>query len=422
MYIAPNLTPVITSKDPRWIGAWYFGWIFIASVLASFSVIMGMFPKELPRAAVRRRIAAEKKRREDASKLDVVEVIEDETSVKDFFKTFRRLLANKIYMYNNLASTFNIFGFMPFWIFSPKLIETLYRQSTAASSFFTGTFALVSSAAGLLVAGFVISKFKPRARYLAFWNVIVGILSVGCIISFTFLGCDESKNAVKINYDAVPSCNADCKCDFVKYSPVCGADGTTYISACHAGCSQVRMANSTKVFGQCSCVDAVVHGEFNQSARSGPCPINCKSKLIMFLIVMCFMKFIGASGRASNFLVGIRCVEEKDKTLAIGFGMSMVRLFASVPSPILFGYIIDNACLIWGQTCTSKGNCWLYDGDLLRYWFFNASAAAIALGTFFDALVWKHSKALKIFDEKDEKVEAVEKIETYTPKEKDEKS
>lgn len=113
------------------------------------------------------------------------------------------------------------------------------------------------------------------------------------------------------------------------------------------------------------------------------------------------MKFIGSSGRASNFLVGIRCVEERDKTLAIGFGMALVRLLAAVPSPIFFGYIIDNACVAWGKTCTRKGNCWLYDGETLRYTFFYSSAIAIAIGTFFDALVWRYSKKLKIFDEED---------------------
>lgn len=235
----------------------------------------------------------------------------------------------------------HFYSFMPFWIYSPKLIETLFRQTSSASALFTGTFALIASAAGILVAGIVITKFKPRAQYLAMWNVIVGVVSVLCIISFTFMGCDESRNAVKIDYDANPSCNADCHCDFVKYSPVCGDDGLTYISACHAGCSSVSVNNGTKKFGECSCIEAIIHHELKQTAKVGPCPIDCKTKLIMFLTVVCFMKFIGSSGRASNFLVGIRCVEEKDKTLAIGLGMSMVRMLASVPSPILFGYFID---------------------------------------------------------------------------------
>jgi Organic Anion Transporter Polypeptide (OATP) family/Kazal-type serine protease inhibitor domain len=230
---------------------------------------------------------------------------------------------------------------MPFWIYSPKLIETMFRQTASASAMFTGTFALLASAGGILVSGFVITKYKPRARYLSFWNVIVGISSVLYVISFSFMGCEESRNSVNIDYDSKPSCNADCHCDFVRYSPVCGADGSTYISACHAGCASISVKNGTKTFDECSCIEAVIHHEFQQTAKTGPCPIDCKTKLMIFLSIMCVMKFIGASGRASNFLVGIRCVEERDKTLAIGLGMSMVRLLASVPSPIVFGYLID---------------------------------------------------------------------------------
>lgn len=297
---------------------------------------------------------------------------------------------------------------MPFWIFSPKLIETLFKQSSSASSLFTGSFALVSSAAGILAAGFVITKFKPSARYLAFWNVIVGLLSVLSVLSFSFMGCEDGQNAVHVFVDEAP-CNALCNCDFVKYSPVCGADGVTYISACHAGCTQTTMLNKTKSFNQCACIDVQYkispdHLINSNEALAGPCPVDCKSKLMIFLIVICFMKFIGSSGRASNFLVGIRCVEERDKTLAIGFGMALVRLLAAVPSPIFFGYIIDSACVAWGKTCTRRGNCWMYDGEKLRYTFFYASAISIAVGTIFDALVWKHSKKLKIFDE-DEQID-----------------
>lgn len=251
---------------------------------------------------------------------------------------------------------------------------------------------------GILVAGCVITKYKPSARYLAFWNVVVGVLSVISVLSNSFLGCEESKHAVTINNHAIPSCNSNCYCDFVKYSPVCGADGITYITPCHAGCASTSIRNSTKYYGECSCVDAKP-----MQAIQGPCYINCQNKLTIFLFIMCFLKFIGSASRASNFLVGIRCVEERDKTLAIGFGMSIVRLLASVPSPIFFGYILDQSCIAWGKTCSSKGNCWLYDGESLRYWFFYCSAFSIAIGTFFDFQVWRYAKNLKIFEDEDEK-------------------
>lgn len=42
-----------------------------------------------------------------------------------------------------------------------------------------------------------------------------------------------------------------------------------------------------------------------------------------------------------------RCVEEKDKTVAMGFGLMLMSMFAFIPSPILFGYIIGKPLLIF---------------------------------------------------------------------------
>lgn len=335
-YVAPNLTPLITNKDVRWIGAWYLGWIIIAAVLVIFGILLAMFPKELPRAAARRLIAEEKERRKKLASPIILETGKiqkdedtNEPSFKDFKISFIRLFKNKLFMLNNISGIFYVFGFMPFWIYSAKLIETLFRQTSSASSLFTGTFGLVASALGILAAGYFITKFKPCGKSLAMWNVIVGIASVLAIFSFTFMECQHSKNAVVIDNDAM--CISSCHCSMVKYSPVCGADGRTYISACHAGCSDLLTNNNTRTYDSCSCVNAIVGNQLINSAVPGPCPIDCRSKLYLFLAVMCFMKFIGATGRASNFLVGLRCVEPRDKSLAIGLGMSMVRMFASVP-------------------------------------------------------------------------------------------
>lgn len=54
---------------------------------------------------------------------------------------------------------------------------------------YIGTVGLVFSAFGILLSGLVISKYKPRARYLAAWNVVVGAISVIGMISYAFLGC-----------------------------------------------------------------------------------------------------------------------------------------------------------------------------------------------------------------------------------------
>jgi organic anion transporter 5A len=56
----------------------------------------------------------------------------------DMFKTIKRLVTNKIYMCNTLAAIFYMFGFMPFWIYTPKYIEVQYHTTASRASFFTG--------------------------------------------------------------------------------------------------------------------------------------------------------------------------------------------------------------------------------------------------------------------------------------------
>uniref|UniRef100_A0A1B0CFB6 Kazal-like domain-containing protein n=1 Tax=Lutzomyia longipalpis TaxID=7200 RepID=A0A1B0CFB6_LUTLO len=405
-----------------------------------------LFPKILPRAAARKRIAAEKAKL--GMKVDEEVQAELPASIKDMITTFKRLISNNTLMLNNLASIFYFFGYMPYWIFTPKYIETQYRQSASVSSLVTGTVALVFSAIGVLLSGIVISKFRPRARYMAAWNVLVGGLSVVGMIGYVFLGCPANDNSMVTEYTVAntareaamnlpqnfSSCNNNCHCDYVKYSPVCGEDGRTFISACHAGCKQQIITDQGKVFTDCSCIDSKNHtrsldstfGNYSTDwdedyvkstgsesalhgfATPGSCPVDCYKQFYLFLIVMCFIKFTGATGRASNFLVSVRCVEEKDKPVAMGFSLMIMSLFSFIPSPIFFGAILDKTCLVWGKTCTGTGNCWLYDGETLRYLMNFTAAGFVIIGTLFDAGVWYYVKDLKIFDDEGTETELKE--------------
>lgn len=49
-------------------------------------------------------------------------------------------------------------------------------------------------------------------------------------------------------FESSPTCNSNCQCDYVKYSPVCGSDGNSYISACHAGCKVGERIGNKMVF------------------------------------------------------------------------------------------------------------------------------------------------------------------------------
>lgn len=41
-------------------------------------------------------------------------------------------------------------------------------------------------------------------------------------------------------------------------------------------------------------------------ATDGPCAVDCYKYFVAFLAVMCVLKFAGATGRATGFLVSVR--------------------------------------------------------------------------------------------------------------------
>ena len=53
----------------------------------------------------------------------------------------------------------------------------------------------------------------------------------------------------KINLTA--SCNFGCECDMNDVQPVCGANGLTYFSPCHAGCTAVGTGSDN--YTNCAC-------------------------------------------------------------------------------------------------------------------------------------------------------------------------
>ena len=50
IYIDPSLHPIIDKKDPRWLGAWWLGWIILGIAMAVFSMLLAMFPQELQKS------------------------------------------------------------------------------------------------------------------------------------------------------------------------------------------------------------------------------------------------------------------------------------------------------------------------------------------------------------------------------------
>lgn len=93
---------------------------------------------------------------------------------------------------------------------------------------------------------------------------------------------------------------------------------------------------------------------------------------------------------------------EKDKSMSQGLALMLISLFALIPGPIIYGYIIDSSCSIWNYKCGSRGNCQLYNTTQFRY---NVNLTAMALtfiGVTFDILVWYYSKNIDLYGEEEQ--------------------
>lgn len=245
-YIDPNVNPIINDTDPRWMGAYWIGWIVFAIYFLVAGSLINLFPRLLPRAAERRKQLIQKII--DGKKSISTLKLPQKASFKDIRETMARLFTNKVLVFNNLAGIFYIFGYLPYFQFQAKYIEIQYLVSASTASLVTGTVSLVFSAIGILSSGLIISMFKPRARSLAAWNVITSIISIFGVMSYALNGCVANNNLQVMENSNNNTCNIDCKCDYVKYAPVCGIDNQTYISPCHAGCDgESILENGSKV-------------------------------------------------------------------------------------------------------------------------------------------------------------------------------
>lgn len=137
IFVLPSLTPTITVQDQRWVGAWWLGWLVIGGLLIVGAFFVGMFPKALPRAAARRDYITLKQKEEGKVRAAQGKANDEKdalpASLNDLMGTLKRLLKNKIHMFNHFAAVFYMFGFTPYWIFTPKYIETQYKKSASSA-------------------------------------------------------------------------------------------------------------------------------------------------------------------------------------------------------------------------------------------------------------------------------------------------
>ncbi|CAG2110371.1 unnamed protein product, partial [Medioppia subpectinata] len=360
---AKGVNPNVKSTDPRFIGAWWLGFLVIGVLLFLVNLPMFLFPKQLKGASVK--------------EIDRVEY----ANSHGFMDCTKRLLTNPLFMFNLIGNALRYTGYGGYGTTKPKYMESQYRVSGSKANLLTGVANLLPMAAGTLAGGIGIRYIKPKALYLIIYMFCLEWVSNLTMLASMFLGCPPLQlgpigDTKTTTFTMSAACNQGCDCTTSVFTPMCSADTvTTFFSPCYAGCT-----NFDKVTGiatNCKCISD--HGGL---ATSGYCQSdadNC-TNLYNFLMVKTLPAIVTSTVRTGNILLALRVIDPKDKSFAMAY----------IPYPIIFGSIADSVCLVWESTCGKSGNCWLYDQDRFRYVLHGATLALIIVASLCDVQATEH--------------------------------
>ena len=107
---------------------------------------------------------------------------------------------------------------------------------------------------------------------------------------------------------------------------------------------------------------------------SGECPLKCNS-LITFVLFLTMALFLTGVTQNPLLMVTMRSVQKHERAFALGFQFVILRLLAYIPSPIIYGTVIDAACVHWKRNCGDRGDCLVTDLKLLNKYLIGLSFA-----------------------------------------------
>ncbi|KAE8296331.1 Solute carrier organic anion transporter family member 3A1 [Larimichthys crocea] len=394
----------ITPDDPRWIGAWWAGFLLCGALLFCSAVLMFGFPQSLPikereEAADTEQVMLPPPLNSEAPKSSngVVHNHEPANSptccqqLRVIPKVTKHLLSNPVFTCIILAACMEIAVVAGFAAFLGKYLEQQFNLTTTSANQLLGMTAIPCACLGIFMGGLLVKKLNLSALGAIRMAMLVNLISTACYVSFLFLGCDTgpvagvtvpyTNRTLRVGEKPEAQCISHCNCFTSSISPVCGSNGVTYLSACFAGCSQTGRTTSgiSQNLTGCGCVST---DSKLATAVPGKCPMpGCQEAFLIFLCVICACSLVGAMAQTPSVIILIRTVSPELKSYALGVLFLLLRLLGFIPPPLIFGAGIDSTCLFWSSDCGDKGACLLYDNVAYRHLY--VSLAIILKGVAF---------------------------------------
>ncbi|XP_049876668.1 solute carrier organic anion transporter family member 4A1 [Pectinophora gossypiella] len=388
----------ITPVSSVWIGAWWVGFIFSAVLCLVVAIPILAFPHELPGAEEIRASKISEAHEGAASKSAAF------SALKELPRAAAALLKNPTFMFLNLAGASEGMLISGFAAFLPKLIENQFAVNASEAALLLGVITVPAGGGGTFLGGWLVKRWQLACAGIIKLCVAATVVAAAFTFSFV-LTCDDYPFAgVTVPYSSPgisggdrlsSTCNSNCGCADASYSPVCGADGVVYFSPCHAGCDTRTLAGAAQLFHQCSCINNVTlpsyqlaEGSVEYEAINSICSTDCPYLWVFVGLSFCVMLFTFIATMPA-LSATLRCVREDQRSFALGIQWIKVRLLGTIPAPLLFGFLIDLSCSLWGKSCDTTGACLLYDNiNMSRYMLALALVGKLCSVLFFFLAWW----------------------------------
>lgn len=407
IYSETTMETELTPASPLWVGAWWIGFILFGTLSLPVAFFILGYPRKLP--------SSQDPSHQSDGSCSTESNQQFGKTLKDMPKSLLLLLKNPIFMSVSLATAAMVALQSVLTTFTPKYLESQFGFSSSEAPMILGAIVIPATGAGTFLGSFFVKRFQLQCRGMT--RFCTACAFAGLLLNFMFLiECPtirmagvtaphpsgqqdhhlfEEARVLSVNHRTVQGlnrflndelaaqCNANCSCDRQLFSPVCGTDSITYYSPCYAGCSSSNLTGTGQVYTDCGCVDGNASWG---SASAGKCASSCP-----YTAVFITMFTLGAISVLLYSMPAItttlRCVPENQKSFALGIQWIIVRTLGTIPSPIVFGSLIDQACLL--KQNKDQGSCFLYENSQMSRFTFITCAIYEVIGTtfFFIALV-----------------------------------
>jgi len=391
----------ITPSSSLWVGAWWPGFLltFLLSIICALT--LQCFPASINR----------KRDTSLASK-------EAEAKLQPLPAALWALCSNPTYLAVSLAGGVDGLIVSGLSAFLPKFIEQQYSLSNGLAAQLVGLIVVPAGGGGTFFGGWLIKRLNLGRHGIILMCFLSQMVTIPTLLAYLLTCSGPAYSGLHTSPAPAPAgpyypaltpaapdpftaaCNSECSCPAATFDPVCGADGLMYISPCHAGCSAEPGPNN---FTDCACVEGGL-------AERKTCTTECNF-LIPYIIIQFLGIFMTFFATMPSVVASLRAVRPEERSLALGVQSIILRVFGTIPGPILFGAFMDKACTLWEQEeCGERGSCLLYDNHQMAVSMIGICVTAKIVSILFFFIGWVFSKRSSIQDLPEGEEEVVEVV------------